>query len=89
MAWVIVIVYSSHGFRHVLLDLVDAPEAVLCYFCKYYYLHNIPIADRADIDRFVNSQNEILKFYVGYDVVQLFVCLFVCLFVYYCLLLLL
>lgn len=27
-----------------MIELVDAPEPLLCYFCQYHALHEVPIA---------------------------------------------
>lgn len=34
----------QYGFEAMLLDVVTAPEAVLCYFCQHQGLHHVPIA---------------------------------------------
>ena len=33
-----------YGFAEMLLNVVEAPEPVLCYFCQFQGLHNVPIA---------------------------------------------
>lgn len=35
---------QRYGFVEMLLNVVEAPEPVLCYFCQYQGLHNVPIA---------------------------------------------
>lgn len=35
----------QYGFRHMLMDIIDAPEPALRFFCRYHNLHNVPIAD--------------------------------------------
>ena len=52
------------------MDLVEAPDPVLAYFCKYFWLHEVPIADSAQVTQFVNTHRSIQKFYVGNDVVR-------------------
>lgn len=32
------------GFKQMLMNVVEAPEAALCFFCQYHGLHHIPIA---------------------------------------------
>ncbi len=27
-----------------LIELIDAPEAILCYFCQFHGLHHVPVA---------------------------------------------
>ena len=34
-----------YGFQTMLIDLIEAPEPMLCYFCHYNGLHQIPIAE--------------------------------------------
>ncbi len=34
----------QYGFVEMLLNVVEAPEPVLRYFCQYQGLHNVPIA---------------------------------------------
>ena len=57
------------GFKHMLINLVEAPEAVLSYFCTYYRLHDVPVADEAQVARFVDAHHSIQRFYTGDQVV--------------------
>ena len=34
-----------YGFKMMLIDLIEAPEPMLRYFCRYHNLHQIPIAE--------------------------------------------
>ena len=31
------------GFQRMMIDLIDAPEPVLCYFCQFQGLHQVPL----------------------------------------------
>lgn len=35
---------KHYNFQLMLLDVVEAPEPVLCYFCQHQGLHHTPIA---------------------------------------------
>lgn len=35
---------KKYGFQQMLLNVVEAPEPVLCFFCQYQGLHSVPIA---------------------------------------------
>ena len=56
------------GFHHMLLDLLEAPERVLSYFCAKYHLHQVPVASAMSnhqIEQFINHQSDIQRFYAG------------------------
>lgn len=33
----------QYGFQRMMIDLIDAPEPVLCYFCQFQGLHQVPL----------------------------------------------
>lgn len=48
--------YSFHdlqryGFQTMLIDLIEAPEPILRFFCEAQHLHEVPIADSLSPDQ--------------------------------------
>lgn len=50
------------GFLKYMIDVVDAPAAILSYLCRNYSIHRIPIAENADFDR---VPVQLPYFYIG------------------------
>ena len=44
-------VLRRYGFMKRMIDLIDAPEPVLCYFCQYLGLHHVPVAGNLSADQ--------------------------------------
>ena len=61
------------GFEHMLIDLMEAPPPVLIYFCTYYYLHNIPVADNMTVEQitaFTSRHSNIQTFFTKDQIVS-------------------
>ena len=59
---------KQYGFRQMLLEVVDAPEPVLAFFCQYHYLHNVPVAGPLrprDVDRITTELQELRRFFTA------------------------
>ena len=50
-----------YGFQAMLIDLIEAPEPMLCYFCHYNSLHQIPIADSLSPDQIERIKRDLPK----------------------------
>ena len=58
----------GYGFQKMLLDVVGAPDPVLCFFCQYQGLHSVPIAGnlRTDqIDRITSELPDLSNFFTA------------------------
>ena len=45
---------QRYGFQRMMVDLIEAPEPVLCYFCEFQGLHQVPLGgdlNAVQIDR--------------------------------------
>ena len=55
-----------YGFNEMLLNVVEAPEPVLCYFCQRQGLHHIPIAGKLrpdEVDRITTELKDMKSFF--------------------------
>lgn len=58
----------GYNFQQMLLDVVEAPEPVLCFFCQYQGLHHIPIAGALrpeEITRITNQLPQLRSFFTS------------------------
>ncbi|XP_042873152.1 structural maintenance of chromosomes protein 5-like [Penaeus japonicus] len=53
---------KEFGFLNYMIDIVDAPPAILSYLCRNYSIYRIPIAEKADFDR---VPVQLPYFYIG------------------------
>nr|XP_027207955.1 structural maintenance of chromosomes protein 5-like [Penaeus vannamei] len=53
---------KEFGFLNYMIDVVDAPPAILSYLCRNYSIYRIPIAEKADFDR---VPVQLPYFYIG------------------------
>lgn len=59
---------QQHNFKKMLLSVVEAPEPVLCYFCRYHGLHHIPIAGNLrpeEIDHITSQLPNLVSFFTA------------------------
>ena len=50
-----------YGFQTMLIDLIDAPEPILRYFCRYGKLHQIPIAESLSPEQIERIKHDLPK----------------------------
>ena len=58
--------YSFHdlcryGFQTMLIDLIEVPEPILCFFCEVHHLHQVPIAESLSPDQIERIKRELPK----------------------------
>ncbi|XP_047483327.1 structural maintenance of chromosomes protein 5-like [Penaeus chinensis] len=53
---------KEFGFLNYMIDVIDAPPAILSYLCRTYSIFRIPIAEKADFDR---VPVQLTYFYIG------------------------
>ena len=59
---------KRYGFLKMLLDVVEAPEPVLCFFCQYHGLQHVPIAGRMGPDhvsKIINDMPDLRSFFTA------------------------
>lgn len=59
------------GFLNYMIDVVDAPPAILSYLCRNYSIYRIPIAEKADFDR---VPVQLPYFYIGEEKIYCWSC---------------
>ena len=61
-------VLKNYGFETMLLDVVEAPEPVLCYFSHHLGIHNVPIARNLrpdEVQRITTGLSQLQSFYTA------------------------
>ncbi|XP_063591742.1 structural maintenance of chromosomes protein 5-like [Penaeus indicus] len=53
---------KEFGFLNYMIDVINAPPAILSYLCRTYSIYRIPIAEKADFDR---VPVQLPYFYIG------------------------
>ena len=59
---------QQYGFQQLLLDVVEAPEPVLAFFCQYHYLHHVPVAGNLrprEVDRITTELQDLRRFFTA------------------------
>lgn len=57
---------QAYGFQQMLLNVINAPEPVLCFFCQYRGLHHVPIAGKLrpnEIQRITTELQRLQSFF--------------------------
>ena len=78
---------QQYGFEKMMLDLIDAPQPVLRYFCQYHGLHQVPIAGKLrpeQIARIGKDLPKLRSFFTEESRVGLRLCLCECVCVCVC-----
>jgi hypothetical protein len=50
-----------YGFQAMLIDLIEAPEPILRFFCEVQHLHQVPIAESLSPDQIERIKRELPK----------------------------
>ncbi|KAL5482188.1 hypothetical protein EMCRGX_G022483 [Ephydatia muelleri] len=59
---------EKYHFEKRVIDLIEVPEPLLCFFCKYHHLQDLPIAGNlgpADIQRVIHEVKQLQSFFTA------------------------